>query len=302
VEKIFADIYSKKKSLLENSINLFYKDIGLKIYIGCEIEFYLFQSDKVANVKIVNYYINLLKNFFLQKPDIYDIQKELSDGQVEIKISPKDNLTELCELIYFAKQEALKVANANGLYADFSSYPILGQCMSALQFNISVHDNRENKNLLFDLNDDLSRYIIHGMISSINKFLIFYAPKKEDYSRFSFSINKELHSLGKYTSPVNLSFGRNNRTCSVRIANSSINANCKRIEFRPIASDADPYLALSFLVNEIRNSIKNKLFLNYKELYGNSFDLSYNFERIIDNFADSKESFINNAKFSNLIF
>lgn len=302
MEKIFADIYSKKKSLLQNSINLFYQDIGLKIYIGCEIEFYLFQKDKVADAKIVNHYIGLLKNLFLKNPDIYDIQKELSDGQIEIKISPKGNLAELCELIYFAKQGASKVANANGLYADFSSYPILGQCMSALQFNISLHDNRENKNLLSDVNDDLSRYLIHGMICSINKFLIFYAPKKEDYSRFSFSINKELYSLGKYTSPVNLSFGKNNRTCSVRIASSSINTNCKRIEFRPIASDADPYLALSFLINEIRNSIKNKLFLNYNELYGNSFDSSYNFERIIDNYDDSKESFFNNAKFSNLIF
>jgi len=302
VEKIFADIYSKKESLLENSITIFYKDFALNIYVGCEIEFYLFKKNTVADVKTTDSYIDLLKKSFLQKPGVYAVEKELSFGQIEIKISPNNNLVELCELIYFVKEMALKVANINGLIADFSSYPISGQCMSALQFNISLHDNLRNKNLLSDINEDLSRYLIHGMISSINKFLIFYAPKKEDYKRFSFSINSELYSLGKYTSPINLSFGKNNRTCSVRIADSSIDKNCKRIEFRPVAADADPYLSLAFLISEIRNSIKNKLFLNYKELYGNAFDLKYNFEKIIDNYTDSKESFINNARNNNLIF
>ena len=71
------------------------------------------------------------------------------------------------------------------------------------------------------------------------------------------------------------------------------NKNGARVEFRVAASDADPFLAMAFLLNAIGDAINNnKLLQDSQKIYGNAFDQQYSFKKLPQNLKIAEELFL----------
>ena len=148
------------------------------------------------------------------------------------------------------------------------------------------------------------------MLDSVDFAMVFYAPQEEDYLRFNLEVNRALHKKGKFTAPVNICFGDNNRTAAVRIMSEKKlstkllenNRSGARVEFRVAASDADPFLSMAFLLNAIGDAINNnKLLQDSQKIYGNAFDEKYSFKKFPQNLKSAKENFLKNNLCQNFL-
>lgn len=297
---LISNLYAQKEKLLRNFLADFTASLNLFPQFGIELEFYLrrsgvcppaynMQCEWPDAVTIDDYIIELQTLF----PQII-IEKEQGKGQIEIKTHPTPDLARLAQDIENIKSSAKNLASKKKLIADFSSQPFIDDCGSAMQFNFSLHD-KQNKNL-FMKKDDLFFQSIAGMLDLTEEIMVFCAPKNEDYLRYDIEINRALHKKGKYTAPVNICFGNNNRTALIRLPRCDDKAQ-SRIEFRAAAADADPYLVLTCLLFSIKNGIEKKTSAKHDlQVFGNAFDLQYNnLKRLPQDLARSESVFLANS-------
>jgi len=236
--------------------------------IGAELEFFLFHQNKQPVTKdnleefINNIKTPLKQNFNL----IYEIKEEQGQGQIEVNFAHNLDLEELVKQIQNSKNFIQDFASKNGYIADFSAKPILDDCASALQFNISLHD-KENEELISNKDSKYCNNIIAGLIKLTPDFLEIAAPNKEDLLRFDLKNNQELFKKGKYVAPTNISYGYDNRTCLIRYLNN-------RIEYRLFSANSNAEDALVAIMQSILLGIQEDLHptqLGYEKIYGNSF-------------------------------
>jgi len=91
------------------------------------------------------------------------------------------------------------------------------------------------------------RHFIGGQQQLMPEVLAMIAPTVNAYTRL----------IPGYWAPVNVSWGVENRTCSLRVIPGS--EKSQRVEYRIAASDANPYLALSAALASGLWGIKNKI-------------------------------------------
>jgi glutamine synthetase len=120
--------------------------------------------------------------------------------------------------------------------------------------------------------------------------MLILAPKLQDYYRFDLELNKKLFYSKKYTAPVNLSFGFDNRSCAIRICKSTNSSNSKRLEYRIASANADIYLSLSAILIALAYGLRTKK-SNYPMIYGNAFDEIYKLESLLQNIDESQNYF-----------
>ena len=113
------------------------------------------------------------------------------------------------------------------------------------------------------------------------------------FVEIQFELNRNLFKKGKFTAPVNLSFGADNRSCAIRIPSNSLaqkNNYGKRLEYRVASASADPALCLSAILSAILFGIENDLKIA-EQLHGNAFDQQYQLKAICQNLAQAQENF-----------
>jgi glutamine synthetase len=246
--------------------------------IGIELEFYLLNQDNspLQNPNQLNQFIEELSAESLaQNINLLKIEKEQGVSQIEAKTVPYSDILSLCSDIFLFKKITKKLAKRFSLKANFEAQIFKDDCGSALQINLSLAD--EKNNYLFAKNESAESLImlhsIGGILASISDLIIFCAPKKKDYLRSDQKFNQELFKKGKFTAPVNICWGYNNRTALVRIPSNKDFE--RRIEFRLASANADIYLIILSLLKAVKYGIENKI--NPPEaLYGNAFDERYN--------------------------
>ena len=273
---MLEQFYCNKRQILKKSQEFFQNSTSLIPKIGCELEFFLLpkRDDVIAELDA-----ELQKNFSL----IYKTEKEQGINQVEIKTTFTSDLTRLCEELESAKNFIKNFADKKNLIASFAAQPFADDCGSALQFNISLHDHNDKN--LFEFDKFLLTKSAAALLEMTNSMMIFLAPKEEDYLRFSREINRDLFKKGKFTAPINLSFGGDNRTCAIRIPKLT-----KRLEYRPAAADADSWLCISAILSAIFYGINHDLVLS-QQIYGNAFDEKYQLKNFCKNLAEAEENF-----------
>ena len=285
---MLENFYLNKHKILEKSHQNFLKILSknsnsLHIKIGCELEFFLLDknNNKISDNIIIDEFCKTIQG-----------KREQGEGQVEIITNFTADLLNLATEIENIKNKIHFFAHQINCLACFDSKPFIDDCGSALQFNISFHDEK-NYNI-FD--DNLIEHCASGLLESSHFMMLILAPKFQDYQRFDLDLNKKLFNLKKYTAPVNLSLGADNRSCAIRVCKSTNSPNFKRLEYRIASADADIYLSLSAILNALAFGLSQKK-NNYSTIYGNAFDDIYRLEKILKNIDEAQNYFYKKDNF-----
>ncbi len=275
-----------KQQILKNSLKKFRYETSTTLKVGIELEFYILHLDQnqIHNAEIHQNFIAALQAKLSSNPLIYTVEKEQGVGQIEIKFLFTADLIKLCATVEETILIAQTLAKSHNLIACFAAQQFHNDCGNALQFNISPHD--ENDFNLFIQNQQLVEKYAAALLERTNEMLILLAPKPEDYLRFCLQTNQNLFKKGKYSAPVNLSFGQDNRTCAIRIPHKS-----ERLEYRVACANADPFLAISAVLCSLMLGFGNKK--TYPKIYGNAFEEQYQLTAITKNIEKSYADFLN---------
>lgn len=258
---------------------------GLQFYIGFELEFYLTKNNQqIADYRLVLDFISQLKANIDSSFSNYllDIKKEQGQGQIEIVTKASNNLVDLLGFLHFVKGESIKLAKKFNLFANFAPTPFIDDCSSSFQINLSLKDDFGRNLFINDADKQLDKnnYLfksIAGVLSLTKANISNFTNLKKDNPRFNIKRNQELFKKLKYTSPVSLSWGYDNRSCAIRIVGLQ---NSTRLEFRVADSDIDYKNCLNIFLNMVKYGIKNNL-NPPQPIYGNAFDSKYLSDSII---------------------
>jgi len=284
--------YKNKFFLTEKVMEKFVSEVRLTPIIGVELEFYLFDADSflVKNPDLIDKFIDDFSSSLPEDSLVYKIEKERGISQIEVKFSHTKNLIKLCEEIDFVKNKACELAMKSGLRACFLAQPILDDCGSAMQFNFSLHDDG-GKNLFLE-NEKLIENSVAGILNFLDEMMIFCALNDDDFARYNFDRNVELHKKGKFIAPVNKSFGDDNRSCAIRVLAGKKFGENSRLEFRVPCVNSDQYLIISSFLIIILEGLKNNLIpKNSKKIYGNAFDYKYYLQNFVKDFDEARQVF-----------
>jgi glutamine synthetase len=289
---MLESFYLKQEKILEKAINYFQNSSfqetffrhcesceskarqSMTIKIGLELEFFLFDLEKkpADEIAINNFILEFKKNCNLE------IEKERGISQIEVKTDFSDDLISLCTEIENCKKLIAEISKKQNLITNFQTKPIQGDCPSALQFNISLHNNNDEN--LFLTQKKLIKNFSNSLLAKTNEILAILAPTKECFARFDLEENINLFKVGKFTSPVNLSFGFDNRTCAIRLKNN-------RLEYRAASSMANPFLSIAAILLILSENSQE----NFTEIFGNAFDEKYQLKPILTKQEEAIEMF-----------
>jgi glutamine synthetase len=306
---MLEEFYQNRQLILKKSQEFFLNSSSLIPKIGCELEFFLFENNSKLPVSLAllnNFIFDLEKELNKKFLLIYKVEKEQGVSQIEIKSNFTSDLLKLCDELQKAKNFIKDFACKKNFSASFAAQPLKQDCGSAMQFNISLHD-KNDKNL-FDSDEKLLKNIAGALLKLTDAMMVFLAPQEEDYARFCLKTNRDLFKRGKFSAPVNLSFGNDNRTCAIRIPNIYNNfrrisgdKNGKRLEYRVAAANSDFFLVIAAMLLAVSTGIKNEEF-SLKTIYGNAFDENYyskdyQIKNFCSNFKEAKQNFLQEENF-----
>lgn len=227
--------------------------IGLRVYFGTEVEFYLFKTDENGfNTKIpfdtAGYMDiapedkgeNVRREICLTLQDM-GIMPESSHhedgpGQHEIDFRYGEALDTADNTATF-KWVVKTIAARNGLYADFSPKPLLDESGNGMHINISLK-SRDGK-------DYMERFIA-GVMAHIAEMTLFLNPSRDSYKR-----------LGEKKAPRYITWSRENRSQLIRIP--ATKSSIERFEIRSPDPSTNPYIAFALLIYAGLEGIKNNI-------------------------------------------
>ncbi|HEY5822366.1 MAG TPA: glutamine synthetase family protein [Propionibacteriaceae bacterium] len=173
--------------------------------------------------------------------------------------------------IGFLYAEALTTADNHAVYKN-AAKEIAAQQGKALTF-MAKYNEREGNSCHIHLSlrgedgslvfaDDAGRtplydHFIAGLLATMADFTLLYAPNINSYKRFA----------AASFAPTTIAWGRDNRTCAVRLVGSGPSA---RLENRLPGGDVNPYLALAAMLAGGLYGIEHQLELG-PELTGNAY-------------------------------
>lgn len=292
---IDTPIYKDRCKNLNNLLIQFTNKTHYIPVIGIELEFYIVDT----NGKSLNHQLDaefckkLLEKIITKTNYLPDFKTKISDltlergkNQFEITTIPTSDLLPLSKDIVSLKKTIKKIARENNLFVTFLAQPFLDDCGSSLQFNISLRNKNTRKNLFSRLlnketkekkESEILLKSVAGLCDIMQDTMIFFANMEDDYHRYDFDKNLELHKKGKYLSPTKICWGGNNRTTAIRIPATKFVIEeyepDRRIEYRVGSANINPELAILSLLMGMEHGLKNNPTLLPKT-YGNAFDIN----------------------------
>ena len=167
--------------------------------------------------------------------EIDGITQEGGAGQLEINLIHGDPVRLADEVFYF-KRLIREAALRHECYATFMAKPIEDEPGSAMHIHHSVLDAKTGKNIFSNADGsetDAFMHFIAGLQNHMPDALAVIAPYVNSYRRY----------VKDHASPINLEWGRDNRTTGIRVPLASPNA--RRVENRLAGMDCNPYLAIA---------------------------------------------------------
>ena len=167
--------------------------------------------------------------------EIDGITQEGGAGQLEINLIHGDPVKLADEVFYF-KRLIREAALRHNAYATFMAKPIADEPGSAMHIHHSILDTKTGKNIFSDLQGgetDAFMHFIAGLQNHMPAALAVIAPYVNSYRRY----------VKDHAAPINLEWGRDNRTTGIRVPLSSPAA--RRVENRLAGMDCNPYLGIA---------------------------------------------------------
>ncbi|AXI43010.1 glutamine synthetase family protein [Sulfitobacter sp. SK011] len=167
--------------------------------------------------------------------EIDGITQEGGAGQLEINLIHGDPVRLADEVFYF-KRLIREAALRHECYATFMAKPIEDEPGSAMHIHHSVLDAKTGKNIFSNADGsetDAFMHFIAGLQNHMPDALAVIAPYVNSYRRY----------VKDHAAPINLEWGRDNRTTGIRVPLASPNA--RRVENRLAGMDCNPYLAIA---------------------------------------------------------
>ena len=168
--------------------------------------------------------------------EIDGILQEGGAGQIEINLRHGDPV-KLADEIFFFKRLIREAALRHDCYATFMAKPIQDEPGSAMHIHHSVVDTKSGQNIFSDPatgeDTDAFMHFIAGMQNHIGSTIAVLAPYVNSYRRY----------VRDFAAPINLEWGRDNRTTGLRVPISPPEA--RRIENRIPGMDVNPYLGIA---------------------------------------------------------
>ncbi|PTW49677.1 MULTISPECIES: glutamine synthetase family protein [Rhodovulum] len=167
--------------------------------------------------------------------EIDGILQEGGAGQVELNLRHGDPVKLADEIFYF-KRLIREAAMRHDCYATFMAKPIEDEPGSAMHIHHSVVDARTGLNIFSNEDGSESPAFLHfiaGMQTHMPSVIALLAPYVNSYRRY----------VPDFAAPINLLWGRDNRTTGLRVPVAEPEA--RRVENRLAGMDCNPYLGIA---------------------------------------------------------
>ncbi len=273
-------IPTSPRNVLKRVVEL-YEQKGWKPVVAPEMEFYLVAKNTNPATPIEAmmgrtgrpaagrqaYSISAVDEYGPVIDDIYDfaeaqgleidgITQEGGAGQLEINLR-HGSPVKLADEIFYFKRLIREAALRHNCFATFMAKPIEGEPGSAMHIHHSVVDIKTGKNIFAGPQGgetDAFFHFIGGLQKHMPEVIAILAPYVNSYRRY----------VKDFAAPINLAWGRDNRTTGLRIPISE--PDSRRIENRLAGMDVNPYLGIAAslacgylgLVNELWPSHSKK--------------------------------------------
>lgn len=166
--------------------------------------------------------------------DIDTMIHEAGAAQLEVNFNHGEPMV-LADQVLVFKRLFRQVSLQHGVYGTFMAKPMDNQPGSAMHIHQSLQD-RDGKNLFAQENGEDS-WMFRSFIAGLQKFLPECAPL------FAPNVNSFRRMRPQYDAPINVQWGRDNRSCGLRVPLSD--GQNRRVENRLPGADCNPYLAIA---------------------------------------------------------
>jgi glutamine synthetase len=252
-------IATAPRNVLKRVLDLYAAE-GWKPVVAPEMEFYFVARNTDPNMPITPplgrtgrkaaakqaYSMSAVDEYGKVIDDIYDfaeamgleidgILQEGGAGQVEINLAHGDPVA-LADNIFYFKRMIREAALRHDCFATFMAKPIEGEPGSAMHIHHSVVDLKTGKNIFTGTEGGETPAFMHfigGMQRHLPAAIALLAPYVNSYRRY----------VPDFAAPINLEWGRDNRTTGIRVPISSPEA--RRVENRLAGMDCNPYLGIA---------------------------------------------------------
>ncbi len=251
-------VQTAPRNVLRRVVKLF-DDAGLVPVVAPEMEFFLVARNIDPNLPVIPpmgrsgrraaakqaYSLSAVDEYGRVIDDIYDfaeaqgfeidgILQEGGSGQIEINLAHGDPI-KLADEIFFFKRLIREAALRHDCYATFMAKPIEGEPGSAMHIHHSVVSKETGKNIFSDGKKETPEFMhfIGGMQKYLPAVIALLAPYVNSYRRY----------VPGFAAPINVEWGRDNRTTGLRVPVSPPAA--RRVENRLAGMDCNPYLGIA---------------------------------------------------------
>lgn len=240
------------------------EELGFTYYIGPELEYFYFKSNKQPDILDEGGYFDVVPNDLanmLRKRTTKVLEEmgilveashhEVAPSQHEIDLRYTDALT-MADYTMTYKMVVKEIAQQQGVYASFMPKPLFGVNGSGMHTHQSLF--KGNRNAFFDPND---KYHLSATAKSFIAGQLKHA--REICSLISQWVNSYKRLIPGYEAPVYVSWAQRNRTALIRVPMYRPgNEQATRAEIRCPDPACNPYLAFAVMLAAGLEGIENK--------------------------------------------
>lgn len=261
VARMFCNIYNPDGSpyqgdprfALKRALEKMKKMGFTNFYIGPELEFFYFKSDKATETLDEGGYFDYPMDAAeeLRRDTVIALESmgirveyshhEVAPSQHEIDLRYSDAL-EMADMVITYKIVVKEIAKKHGVYATFMPKPIFGVNGSGMHTHQSLFIG--DKNAFFDPKDpfhlsDIAKYYTAGLLRHIKEITLVLNQWVNSYKRL----------VPGYEAPVYICWARRNRSSLIRIPMYKPGKEkATRIELRSPDPSCNPYLAFAAML------------------------------------------------------
>jgi glutamine synthetase len=240
------------------------QDMGFTLYLGPELEYFYFKSDKEPEILDMAGYFDLTTedvSVDLRRETILYLESmgikveyshhEVAPSQHEIDLKYADALSMADNTITY-RVVVKEVAKKHDLYATFMPKPIFGVNGSGMHTHQSLF--KGSSNAFFNGGDeyflsDIAKHYIAGLLRHAREITLVTSQWVNSYKRL----------VPGYEAPVYIAWARRNRSTLVRVPlYKPGKEKATRAEYRSPDPACNPYLAFAVMLRAGLEGIKNK--------------------------------------------